>query len=129
MRRKRSGTIGAMHPKALLDNCSELLKQVLKFDHPADMVVSRYFRELRLGPRERATLAETVYGVLRKKLLYTYLAQHGSGPLERRLAILGFSAERGFLLAARTEPGKDWPARWGQVRPSFLLGLAPPHPP
>ena len=63
-----------MHPKALLDSCSELLKQVLRFDHPADMVLSRYFREFRLGPRERATVAETIYGVLRKKNLYTYLA-------------------------------------------------------
>ena len=57
------------------------------------MVLSRYFREHRLGPRERATLAETIYGVLRKKNLYTYLAQHGSGPLERRLAILGFTSK------------------------------------
>ena len=89
-----------MHPKALLDSCSELLKQVLKFDHPADMVLSRYFREFRLGPRERATVAETIYGVLRKKNLFTYLAQHGSGPPERRLAILGFTAPRDFLMAA-----------------------------
>ncbi|MGH8830447.1 MAG: SAM-dependent methyltransferase, partial [Polaromonas sp.] len=112
-----------MHPKALLDSCSELLKQVLKFDHPADMVVSRYFRELRLGPRERATLAETVYGVLRKKSLYTYLAQHGSGPPERRLAILGFAAERDFLLGALTDQEKDWLARCDQVKPSDLMEL------
>jgi 16S rRNA (cytosine967-C5)-methyltransferase len=49
-----------MHPKALLDACADLVAQVLKFDHPADAIVSRYFREHRsLGPRERATLAET----------------------------------------------------------------------
>ncbi|WP_332775823.1 RsmB/NOP family class I SAM-dependent RNA methyltransferase [Polaromonas sp.] len=112
-----------MHPKALLDSCSELLKQVLKFDHPADAVVSRYFREQRLGPRERATLAETVYGVLRKKSLYTYLAQHGSGPPERRLAILGFAAERDFLLSALTDQEKDWLARCDQVQPGDLLEL------
>ena len=34
-----SGTIEPMHPKALLDNCASLLKQVLKFDYPADMVL------------------------------------------------------------------------------------------
>lgn len=112
-----------MHPKALLDSCSELLQQVLKFDHPADMVVSRYFREQRLGPRERATLAETVYGVLRKKNLYTYLAQHGSGSLERRLAILGFAAERDYLLSALTDQEKDWLARCDQVKPSDLMEL------
>ncbi|MHB1199793.1 MAG: RsmB/NOP family class I SAM-dependent RNA methyltransferase [Polaromonas sp.] len=112
-----------MHPNALLDCCSGLLNQVLKFDQPADMVVSRYFRELRLGPRERATVAETIYGVLRKKNLYIYLAQHGSGPPERRLAILGFAAERDFLLSALTEPEKDWLARCDQVKAADLMEL------
>ena len=60
-----------MHPKTLLDACSELVRLTLKFDHPADAIVSRFFRDHRaLGPRERATLAETVYTVLRKKLLF-----------------------------------------------------------
>ncbi|MBI2727001.1 MAG: RsmB/NOP family class I SAM-dependent RNA methyltransferase [Polaromonas sp.] len=112
-----------MHPKALLDSCSELLKQVLKFDHPADMVLSRYFREFRLGPRERATVAETIYDVLRKKNLYTYLAQHGSGPPERRLAILGFAADRDFLLAALTDQEIDWLKRCDQVKPADLMEL------
>ncbi len=115
--------MGAMHPNALLDSCTVLLKQVLRFDHPADMVVSRHFREQRLGPRERATVAETIYGVLRKKNLYTYLAQHGSGPTERRLAILGFAAERDFLLGALSDQEKDWLARCDQVRPEDLMEL------
>ena len=112
-----------MHPKALLDCCSELLKQVLKFDHPADMVLSRYFRELRLGPRERATLAETVYGVLRKKNLYSYLAQHGSGPPERRLAILGFVSDRDYLLSALTDQEIDWLQRCDEVKAEDLMEL------
>lgn len=112
-----------MHPKALLDCCSELLKQVLKFDHPADMVLSRYFRELRLGPRERATLAETIYGVLRKKNLYTYLAQHGSGAPERRLAILGFVADRDYLLSALTDQEIDWLERCDAVKSEDLMEL------
>ena len=115
--------MGAMHPNALLDSCTVLLKQVLRFDHPADMVVSRHFREQRLGPRERATVAETIYGVLRKKNLYTYLAQHGSGPTERRLAILGFAAERDFLLGALSDQEKDWLARCDQVKPEDLMEL------
>lgn len=81
-----------MHPKQLLDACTELVKRTLTFEHPADAVVSRFFRENRnLGPRERATLAETAYTVLRKKLLFEALAHSGSGPRERRLAILGFA--------------------------------------
>ncbi len=70
-----------MHPKALLDATADLVGLVLKFDHPADQVVSRFFRDHReFGPRERATLAETVYTVLRKKLLFDHLSPSGSGP-------------------------------------------------
>ena len=57
-----------MHPKALLDACTELTRRVLTFEHPADSVVSQFFRDQRkalaLGPRERAVLAETAYHVL-----------------------------------------------------------------
>ncbi len=98
-----------MHPNALLDACSELVRLTLKFDHPADAVVSRFFRDHRsLGPRERATLAETVYAVLRKKLLFDHCAPSGSGPKERRLAILGFNGPGDFLRSALSEQEKNW---------------------
>ncbi len=86
-------------------------------------MLSKYFREFRLGPRERATLAETVYGVLRKKNLYTYLAQHGSGAPERRLAILGFVGDREFLSSALTDQEMDWLKRCDQVKPEDLMEL------
>jgi 16S rRNA (cytosine967-C5)-methyltransferase len=111
-----------MHPKALLDSCAELLKLVLTFEHPADSVVSRYFREHRtLGPRERATLAETVYAVLRKKLLYDHFAPSGSGPRERRMAILGFQGPRDFLKSALDEQEKRWLDQCDAVRPDDML--------
>ena len=84
-----------MHPNALLEACTELVRLTLKFDHPADAVVSKFFRDYRktyaFGPRERAALAETTYNVLRNKLRYDHLSPSGSGPKERRLAILGFA--------------------------------------
>ena len=111
-----------MHPKALLDACAELVKLTLKFDHPADAVVSRYFRDNRsLGPRERATLAETVYTVLRKKLLFDHLSPSGSGPKERRMAILGFNGPRDFLKSALTEQEKRWLDQCDQIKPADLL--------
>ncbi|ADU98945.1 RsmB/NOP family class I SAM-dependent RNA methyltransferase [Alicycliphilus denitrificans] len=127
-----------MHPKALLDACAELVRLTLTFEHPADAVVSRYFRDHRaLGPRERATLAETAYAVLRRKPLFEQLARSGSGPKERRLAILGFasqldeqarradpSARRGprdFLKSALTAQEKDWLDACDGVREDELL--------
>ncbi|MFN5177727.1 RsmB/NOP family class I SAM-dependent RNA methyltransferase [Limnohabitans sp.] len=114
-----------MHPKALLDSCAELIKLCLTFEHPADAVVSRYFRDHRsLGPRERATLAETAFAVLRKKLLFEQLARSGSGPRERRLAILGFHGHRDFLLSALNEQEKQWLQACEQVTPEALMA---PH--
>jgi len=101
-----------MHPQALIDICGELVELVLKFDHPADSVVSRFFREHRaLGPRERATLAETAYNVLRRKTLYEALvmgAPKGSGSKWRRLAILGFHGPRDFLKGGLNDAERAW---------------------
>ena len=81
-----------MHPKALIEACTELVRLTCKFDHPADAVVSKFFRDYRktyaFGPRERAALAETVYNVLRNKLRYDHFAPSGSGPKERRFCLL-----------------------------------------
>jgi 16S rRNA (cytosine967-C5)-methyltransferase len=98
-----------MHPKALLDACAELVRLTLQFNHPADAVVSRFFRDNRnLGPRERATLSETVFQVLRKKLLFEHMARSGSGAKERRLAILGFAGPRDFVKSALNDTEKKW---------------------
>ncbi len=111
-----------MHPKALLDACAELVRLTLKFDHPADAIVSRFFRDNRgLGPRERATMAETVYTVLRKKLLFDHLAPSGSGPKERRLAILGFYGPGDFLRSALTEQETNWLDQCEKVSPNDLM--------
>ena len=123
------GTIRPMHPKALLDACAELVELTLKFDHPADAVVSRYFRDNRsLGPRERATLAETVYNVLRQKLLFDHLSPSGSGPKERRMAILGFHGPRDFLKSALTDQEKNWLDQCDSINPLGPDGAPPPQP-
>lgn len=114
-----------MHPQALLEHCATLVARVLRFDHPADAIVARYFREHRqLGPRERATLSETVYAVLRRKLLFEHLARSGSGARERRLAILGFHGPRDFLKSVLHDEEKRWLDACDAVKPADLL---PPH--
>ena len=52
---------------ALFAHAEAVLGQLLRFDYPADAVVSRYFREQReLGHADRAFVAETVFAVLRR---------------------------------------------------------------
>jgi 16S rRNA (cytosine967-C5)-methyltransferase len=110
-----------MHPVALLDLCTGLLSQVLKLDAPADGVVSAFFRSHRnLGPRERHTLAETAYAVLRRRLLYQHQAQAGGGRLERRLAILGWQGDDSFLRAAMEPHERAWLEHNRAVDPATL---------
>ena len=54
------------------------LVAVLRFDFPADSILSRYFREHReLGPADRTFVAEAVFGVLRKKRLLDHVTGDG----------------------------------------------------
>lgn len=111
-----------MHPKALLDICAELIRLALKFDHPTDAIVAKFFRDHRgLGPRERATLSGTVYTVLRKKLLFDHCAPSGSGSRERRLAILGFYGPGDFLRCALSEQEKNWLDRCEKINVGDLM--------
>jgi 16S rRNA (cytosine967-C5)-methyltransferase len=98
-----------MHPNALVELSTELLHRVLQFESPADRVVSDFFRQNRtLGMRERHTLAETTYTVLRQRLLYQHLAQSGRGEIERRLVLLGWQGNAAFLRAALVEGEAQW---------------------
>ena len=98
-----------MRPAALLELTGALVQAVLRGDQPADRVVSAFFRAHRaLGPRERHTLAETTYAVLRGRLLLQHLAQSGQGALERRLAVLGWQGSAEFLRAALSASEQAW---------------------
>jgi 16S rRNA (cytosine967-C5)-methyltransferase len=110
-----------MHPNALLELATELLHRVLQFKHPADGVVSDFFRQHKaLGSRERHTLAETTYTVLRQRLLFQHLAQSGKGEMERRLALLGWQGNEGFLRAALSEVEQQWLAQVQAIDRSAL---------
>ena len=98
-----------MHPNALLELTTELLRAVQKLDGPADGVVSAYFRDHRsLGSRERHVLAETAYALLRQRLLFQHLAQSGSGVLERRLALLAWQGSPDSLRNVIAPHEKLW---------------------
>ena len=110
-----------MHPNALLDLSAELLRAVLRLDQPADAVVSAFFRQHRaLGHRERHTLAETTYQVLRQRLVLQHLAQSGSGALERRLAMLAWQGSDTFLRGALGPQEQAWLAQVQAIDRSSL---------
>ncbi len=112
---------------ALLSQTAQVLGMVLSFEHPADAVLSRYFRENRdLGQRDRAFIAETVYGIVRRlrwlhrltgcsatphptprQLLLAWLAR-GEGWTTHRFEAATLAAERewiGTVKAATLDEG------------------------
>ncbi|OGA80793.1 MAG: SAM-dependent methyltransferase [Burkholderiales bacterium RIFCSPHIGHO2_01_FULL_63_240] len=105
-----------MHPKALLDLTTQLIREVLKLDAPADSIVSYFFRKQKaLGQRERHALAETAYAVLRQRLLWAHLAQSGHGPQERRLALLAWQGLPHVLKNGATPDELAWLARTATI--------------
>lgn len=89
----------------------EALAEVLTFRHPADAVLSHFFRqEKSLGSQDRAFVAETVYAILRRKRsLERYI---GENPTARRLVlaslvkVMGLSSRQ---LADLIKPAeKEW---------------------
>jgi 16S rRNA (cytosine967-C5)-methyltransferase len=110
-----------MHPNALLELCAELIAAVNKLDAPADSIVSAFFRQHKnLGQRERASLAETVYALLRERLKFQNLAQSGSGPLNRRLAMLAWRGSDSFLRGALSPAEQQWLAQVQAISPDSL---------
>jgi 16S rRNA (cytosine967-C5)-methyltransferase len=110
-----------MHPNALLELCADLIAAVNKLDAPADSTVSAFFRQHKnLGQRERASLAETVYALLRERLKFQNLAQSGSGPMPRRLAILAWRGSDTFLRGALSPGEQQWLAQVQAIAPDSL---------
>ncbi|MBI5720570.1 MAG: RsmB/NOP family class I SAM-dependent RNA methyltransferase [Burkholderiales bacterium] len=121
-----------MHPGALLDLATELLRAVLRFEHPADAVVSAFFRNHRtLGARERHALAETAYAVLRERLLLQHLAglgrpgEIGKGSGKGSVKPAG-KASKGHKSAAAALERRLAMLAW-QGSPTFLRGALGPH--
>src|SRR5207302_2372750 len=65
--------------RKVIVSATEALGLVLKFEYPADNVLSRYFQQHHvLGQHDRAFVAEAVYGVLRHKRTLEHLIQEAT---------------------------------------------------
>ncbi len=78
-----------------------MLVAILRFEFPADAVLSRYLREHReLGPADRAFIADAVFGVLRGKRLL----DHATGDGGARALLLAWLARSQGLNTRELEP-------------------------
>jgi len=104
-------------PPAIIGSTEEVLREVLRFTAPADGTLSRFFREHpKLGGRERGVIAEAVYGLLRNKSVYTNFAESGTGPIMRRMTLLGLADAAGVdSLGGLSEEERIWLDRVMQI--------------
>ena len=102
--------------RGLLAHAEAALTGLLQFSGPADEILSRYFREHRaLGQQERGFVAETVFGVLRRK---------------RSLEAAAGSTEPAALVAAALMRIQGLSARAldGLVEPALSAKIRAPRP-
>ncbi|MFK3736147.1 RsmB/NOP family class I SAM-dependent RNA methyltransferase [Massilia sp. TN1-12] len=106
-------------PPAILGNAEEVLREILRFTAPADVTLSRYFKDHpRLGGRERGAIAECIYAVLRNKTFYTDFA---GGATMRRLVLMGMADAIGAeSLGGLTEEETAFVARIQEIDRNLL---------
>src|SRR5690606_31354648 len=94
----------------VIHHTEQVLREVLRFTGPADVVLSRYFRDNpKLGSRERGLVAEAIYAILRNKLVYTNFAEAGVGAAMRRMALVGLADTAGVeAIAGLSEEEREW---------------------
>ena len=121
--------------RAQVDAATEALQLALKFDRPADSVLHDFFRARRaLGARDRAFVADTVYGVLRRKRTVEHLAPAGevrrlvlaylarvAGVSVRELAGSLEDEERSWLAQVKARPLDDLPLAVRAEMPDWIV--------
>ena len=97
-------------PPYVVGSIEEALREILRFAGPADVTLSRYFREHpRLGGRERGAIAEAVYGFLRNRTMLMQFAESGAGAQMRRVALLALADIAGVdAIAGLSEQETEW---------------------
>jgi 16S rRNA (cytosine967-C5)-methyltransferase len=121
--------------RAQLEAAVEALALALKFDRPADTVLHEFFRDRRaLGSRDRAFVADAVYGVLRRRRTVDHLAPGGAprrmllahlarlgGISIRELAPLLAQDEQTWLSRVKAQPLDDLPLALRAELPDWII--------
>ncbi len=96
-----------------LDLVIQALRTALKMEHPADAVLRHFFQEERIGSNERSLVAETLFGVLRHRLLLEHGCTLDKGQATARRMALSYWVRFGGYNLRELEPllkakEKEW---------------------
>jgi 16S rRNA (cytosine967-C5)-methyltransferase len=105
-----------------LDLVIQALRTILPLAHPADTTLRYFFQNERIGSNERALVAETVFGVLRHRLLLEHACAESATPRRMGLAYLfrfgGYNLREIEPVLKRDE--KEWLATVKNVKTDEL---------
>jgi 16S rRNA (cytosine967-C5)-methyltransferase len=87
-----------------LDLVIQALRNALKMEHPADAVLRHFFQAERIGSNERSLVAETLFGVLRHRLLLEYGCTLDKGQATARRMTLAYWVKFGGYNLRELEP-------------------------
>jgi 16S rRNA (cytosine967-C5)-methyltransferase len=104
-----------------LDLTIQALRTILPLEHPADTSLRYFFQAERVGSNERALIAETVFGVLRHRLLLEHACTTPESatnkPTPRRMALAYWVRFGGYNVRELAPVLKINEAEWlGQVK-------------
>lgn len=102
-----------------LDLVIQALRNALKMEHPADAVLRYFFQAERIGSNERSLVAETLFGVLRHRLLLEHACtlDDKSQATARRMALAYWIRFGGYNLRELEPLLKAKEAEWlGKVK-------------
>jgi 16S rRNA (cytosine967-C5)-methyltransferase len=110
---------------ALFKHCEALLSELLRSTFPADLVVSRYFREHRgLGHGDRGFIAESVYAALRRRR--SLAARCGDDVTSRRLLLATLACVHGMNRKELEPVLKETEGKWLAQAKAIKLEDLPP---
>lgn len=117
--------MNARFTPSLFAHAEAVLNQLLRFEYPADAVVSRYFREHpQLGHADRGFIAETVFAVLRRG---RSLEARCAGQLsDRRLLLAALAVTRGWTQRELAPVLKASEEEWLAAAKAMSDGEFPP---
>jgi 16S rRNA (cytosine967-C5)-methyltransferase len=117
----------------IVEELSRALRDILKLDGPADVLMSLYFKRANhLGPRERSIIAEAIYYVMRNLSMITWRMDPVK-PLQapRLTALLAISLQHGIdkledkTIGREMQPLRNMLGRKPQQAPKYIRAEVP----
>lgn len=111
-----------------LEHLTLAMRKLLPLEHPADRILHFFFKDTKLGSKDRAWLAETAFGALRHRLLLEHACQLEGGQVTaRRMGLAQLIRHGGYNLRELEPVLKSHEKPWLAAVKGLDIATLPPH--